>query len=313
MPDLIVSAILNTLTYADLFDYALTPAEVHRYLIGVRTSREKIERALYDLSRLDGGLAHVDGFVALPRRQSAVASRLRWREHARGLWKRAEFYARILAHFPFVLMVAVSGGLAMDNARDNDIDLLIITAQGRLWLTRALAVSLVRFARLRGAHLCPNFLLTENALALAEQNLYTAREVNQLVPLYGIAVFQKLRQQNSWTKTFLPNADGLNARRNEIQTGRIGGLCKRFAERMLGGRIGNAIERWEMSRKIAKLSAQIPKDADQVVFSADACNGFFSGHQRRVLNEYYERTKNYCLPIVAEQMSLINDESQMVI
>lgn len=289
MPDPIATAILKTIVYADLFDYALTPEEVHCFLIGVRAPRDEIERTLYDPARLDGSILRLNGFIALPRRNAAVASRLRWRGEAQRQWRRARFYARLIAHFPFVRMIAVSGGLAMDNARDNDIDFLIVTTPGRLWFVRGLVVALVRLARWRGDNLCPNFLITENALTMPEQNLYTAHEIFQMVPLYGLDVFQRMRELNAWASSFLPNADGSSSSPEEIRPSRAGAFLKGAAERVLGRRIGNRIERWEMKRKIAKFSAQIPPNADSVIFSEDVCRGFFSGHGKRVLKEFYTR------------------------
>src|SRR5574341_737264 len=275
MPDRIATAILKTIIYADLFDYALTPEEVHRFLIGARAPRDEIEHTLYDPARLDGSILRVNGFVTLPQRNAAVASRLRWRAEAQRQWPRARFYARLIAHFPFVRMIAVSGGMAMDNARDNDIDFLIVTTPGRLWFVRGLAVALVRLARWHRDALCPNCLLTENALTVPEQNLYTAHEIFQMVPLYGLDIFQRMRELNAWAISFLPNAERTGSSHKEIRPSRAGAFLKRVAERVLSGRIGNRIERWEMKRKIAKLSAQIPPNADRVIFSADVCRGFF--------------------------------------
>ena len=44
----------------------------------------------------------------------------------------------------------------------------------------------------------------------------------------------------------------------EIRLDRVGAMLKRLCERLLEGKIGNRLERWEMSRKVAKLSAQVP-------------------------------------------------------
>ncbi len=54
------NAILQTAAYADVFDYPLTSAEIHRYLTGVRTSREAVEQVLEEGSVLQArdGLLH---------------------------------------------------------------------------------------------------------------------------------------------------------------------------------------------------------------------------------------------------------------
>jgi hypothetical protein len=286
MSDPITVAILKTLSYSDLFDYALTREEVFRFLIGVRTSRSEVDRALDDHSRLDGSVARLDDFVTLSARQDLVTRRAYWRRAARAQLPRARAYARLLAHFPYVRMVALTGGLAMENARDNDIDYLIITAPGRLWLVRGLTVALVRLARLRGDHLCPNFLLTENAIAIPDENLYTAHEIVQMIPLFGANVYDRFREQNRWTEHYLPNADATVHPDEEQPLSRIGSMVKRLLERALGGAVGGRLEEWEMERKIRKLADQVPPTADSVAFSPDVCLGFFSGHRRRTLLEF---------------------------
>jgi hypothetical protein len=289
MPDPITVAILKTVNYADLFDYALTREEVFRFLIGLRASRAEIERALDDHSRLDGNVARLDGFVTLPARKDLVHTRAYWRNAARAQMPRARLYARLIAHFPFVRMIALTGGLAMENARDNDIDYLIVTAPGRLWLVRGLAVALVRLARLRGDHLCPNYLLTENALDIVDDYLYTAHEIVQMIPMYGVSVYGRFRKQNRWTEHYLPNADEPLHTAEEQTLSRVGSLLKQKLERVLGGALGGRLERWEMNRKIRKLRNQVPPSADSVAFSSDVCRGFFSGHRRRTLLEFQAR------------------------
>lgn len=289
MDDAIATAILRTLVYADLFDYAMTPDEIFRFLIGVRASRAHLDAVLNDHDRLNGRVARLDGFVTLPKREALVAARKRLHAAAARQFPRARFYARVLAYLPFVRMVAITGGLAMENARDGDSDYFLVTAPGRVWLVRGMAVALVRIARLFGDHLCPNLLLSTNALALSDQNLYTAHEVVQMIPLYGLDQYRKMCSLNAWALSYLPNAEICETVACEKPLNRAGAALKRALEQLAGGSVGDRIERWEMRRKVAKLSGQIPVNADDVTFSADACRGFFSGHQRRVLSEFHMR------------------------
>jgi len=289
MSDEIAHAILDTLRYADVFDYALTRDETHRYLIGVAATRAQIDAALDDPARLNGAVKRSGDFLTLPEHEPSVAARLYWRDQATPLWRAARFYARVIAHFPFVRMIAISGGLAMNNARDYDIDLLIVTAPKRLWLVRGLTVALVRLARTRGVKLCPNLLLAESALGIPTQDLYNAHELAQMVPLFGLDLYARMQAQNVWARTFLPNAFVANAPRDEQPLGHGELIAKKLGEFLLRGKFGDAIESWEMNRKIKKLTAQIPPHADLVHFSAEVCRGFFSGHGKRILKEYYSK------------------------
>ncbi|MCL4393417.1 MAG: hypothetical protein M1482_01120 [Chloroflexi bacterium] len=289
MSDPLASAIVKTLHYADLFDYALSRKEICRYLIGVHATQEDVDCALDNPSRMSRRVYDGGRWLTLPRRQALIRSRVYRRAAAVAQMPRARLYARLIAHLPFVRMVALTGGLAMENARDGDIDYLIVTTPKRLWLVRGMAVALVRLARWRGDHICPNYLVSENALKAPEENLYSAHEIVQMKLLFGKATFARLREQNPWTVRYLPNAAGAHAEGDEQTLGRAGAALKRLAEFVLRGRLGDRIERWEMSRKIAKLTQSVPPGADQVAFTADACCGFFSGHGRRTLTEYRRR------------------------
>jgi hypothetical protein len=290
MSNPISHAILQTLTYAELFDYPLTPSEVCHYLIGVRATREEIERMLSDSAQLAQQIVRVDGFLTLPQREKLVDVRLRRQADAQQQWPRARTYARLIAHFPFVRMVALTGALAMANARDGDIDFLIVTRPGHLWLVRGLSVALVRLARLRGDQLCPNFLLSENALAIPEHNIYQAHEIVQMIPLYGFEVYRRMRQCNQWALQFLPNADAMRGADTSEELSAAVARFKRWCERLLSGALGKRIERWEMNRKVRKLSAQVTALAAESRFSADVCRGFLSGHGTRVMNAFQTRT-----------------------
>ncbi|MDE3091950.1 MAG: hypothetical protein KGJ80_21465 [Chloroflexota bacterium] len=57
MDDAIASAIQRPLTYADLFDWAMTPEQVYRFLIHVRAARAGIDAALIAHVRLNGSVA----------------------------------------------------------------------------------------------------------------------------------------------------------------------------------------------------------------------------------------------------------------
>ena len=99
----------------------------------------------------------------------------------------------------------------MNNAVENDdIDLMIITAANRLWLTRLLA-SLLLFPWLRRGRkihnrVCLNLWLDESALALTQRNLYIAHEICQAKPVFERnKTYQKFIAANLWYKKFLPN------------------------------------------------------------------------------------------------------------
>lgn len=290
-------AILETLIYADIFDYPLTVEEVHRYLIEVKASRQMVKALLHDGMLLEGRVARCNGHFALSGRERLFSLRERRNEIARARWQRAKRYAWLLAHLPFVRMVAVTGALTMNNVEEeDDIDFLIVTVPGRLWLCRGLVVLLVRIADMWGHRLCPNYFLSERALMMEQRDLFTAHELAQMVPLYGLAVYRRIRRLNSWSTAYLPNAgDNLPQPDSAGSLSWLGRGIKRMLEWALGGAIGEAIEKWEMQRKVRKLSLQAGIESDPLAFSPDRCKGHFEGHGRRTMKEFARRTQEYGL------------------
>jgi hypothetical protein len=279
-------AIVQTVAYADVFDYPLTADEVHRYLIGLPANRATVRGALSSSKLLSDLLSRSGRYITLAGRESIIETRRRRAAISSEYWVGAVGYGRQIGGLPFVRMVAVTGALAMDNVGDADIDYLIVTEPGRLWLCRGLVVGIVRLAALRGVTLCPNYFLTENTLVLEERNLFTAHEVTQMVPVAGMATYEVLRTLNDWTASHLPNAGG-PPRRMHVAEGRERAWY-RLAETALRSRLGGRIERWEMERKLSKLRKRGDGHAE-AAFGPDWCKGHFGDHGGLTLARFDER------------------------
>jgi hypothetical protein len=290
-PGTLERAILWTVLYADLFDWPLELNEVQRYLPTLATLGE-VAALLDGQAPLDGRLARADQLVYLAGRSDLPERRRAARARAARRWPGARRWARWVGAIPFVRFVGVSGGLAIDAAEaDDDIDLFLVTAPGRLWLSRLAVVGLVRLARLWGVRLCPNYLITSQALEQPERDYYAAREIAQLVPLYGRGLYHDFRAANPWLALELPN---LKLRDPGPEIDRLGSLApiKVALERLLDSRLGSLLERLERSRKIRKLVARagrVQGDADLLVFDADHCRGHFEGHGSRIRQRFAER------------------------
>ena len=277
-------AIARTVAYADVFDYPLDRSEIHRYLIGEAASAEEIDAALARDGALGELVERTDGMFHLRRRASIVATRRARAAASAELWPIARSYGAWLTRLPLVRFVGVTGALAMSNAERNaDIDLFVLTHPGRLWLCRLLVLGVVRFAALRGHRLCPNFLLSTAALSLREQNLFTAHEIAQMVPLRATEWYARFMDANTWAFAFLPNATTVErpARSDGIKTG--------LATRLLSTGIFAPLERWEMRRKMRRLTARAAREGGSLAFSETECRGHFAAHDVRVLAAYAER------------------------
>jgi len=281
-------AILQTLAYADIFDYPLTAPEIHRYLIGVRATLEGVHDTLANGLHSSRVIAQNGEYFTLPGRAGLAETRARRAAQSVRLWPHALHYGRVLADFPFVRMVALTGALAVENVEDGaDVDYFIVTEPGRLWLCRALIIGLVRVAARRGIIICPNFFLAENTLELPDRNLYIAREVVQMIPLSGMDIYQRIRQANPWVNELLPNASGPPPRQISISHPRPK-PAKQAMETLLRSRLGAGLERWEMNRKIRKFTTHFPTTAE-TRFSPDHCQGHFDGYGKKTMESFQAR------------------------
>jgi hypothetical protein len=229
--------------------------------------------------------------VCLAGREKLFEIRRRRQSSAKKRWTAARAYGRILAGLPFVRMVAITGSLAMDNLdAGGDIDYLVVTAVGRVWLCRAMAILVVRWAAQRGERLCPNYFLSQDNLESKPYNLYNAHELAHMVPLNNLDLYAHMRASNSWTSWYLPNANDAPKHTLPERSRRWVHPAQRLGEACLSGQLGDGLESWEMKRKIARLSQQAA-DPAEIDFCAERCKGHFEGHAGRAMAEFARRVE----------------------
>lgn len=198
------TAIRKTLNYARFFSYDLTDSELHFWLV---SDQEYPLKAIRRFSHQSA---------------EATPSRKKSRQISQKKILIAKKVARFLAHIPSIRLIAITGSLAMENAKPNhDIDLMIVTSPHTLWLTRPLVYLLLKTLNLRrhpnlkhsskesSNKICDNLWLDSSALKLPKekQNLYTAHEVLQIKPIFDRGhTYQQFINQNSWAKEHLANA-----------------------------------------------------------------------------------------------------------
>lgn len=278
-------AIARTVAYADLFEYPLDRVEIHRYLIGEAASPDEIDRELEQDAALAAYIERTGDKFHLRGRASTVETRHAREAASAELWRSARVYGAWLARLPLVRFVGVTGALAMSNAeRRADIDLFVLTHPRRLWLCRLLVLGVVRVAALRGDTLCPNFLLSTAALSLRERNVFTAHEITQMVPVRSTEWYARFMDANRWALDFLPNATTTETRTHDD------GALTRVAAWLLSTPLFAPLERWEMRRKIRRLTARAAREGGgSLSFSETECRGHFAAHDVRVLAAYAER------------------------
>ena len=287
--------VLKPLLYADIFDFPLTFDEIYKFL--EFKANPSVVKRLLSRAIEEGMITRTDGYYSLASKPHLAAIRQERYHASQRLWPKAQYYGRWIASIPFVRLVSITGSLAVNNPRDDidDIDFFVITSPNRLWLCRAFMVFLVRYGRHKGVQLCPNYLLTENVIEFEETNLYVARELLQMIPLYGREIYLAIRQKNDWITDYLPQGDDLNLEKIDDELSPAQRLFKTVGEFLLGGRLGDLAEKILQKRQIAKhLKLAAAHGAlDKVTFTADECKGHYDGHGHKTLTAYQKRMRDY--------------------
>lgn len=282
---LLDDAILRAVTYAALFDYPLTVAQV-RETLAVPATDDAIAARLADSPWLRAAVTHRAGLVYpagrddLPgirrRRETITLPRLRGDAPA----------IAFVAGLPFVHAVAISGSLAHLNADDGaaagDLDLFVVTAPGRVWLVTVVALVV---AHLRGwrQRLCLNYVVSERALAAPSADLFTANQIVHLRPLTGDDAYRRFVDANPCVRAHYPNfvpreADAIPVARSVVM--RVLGAGLTLAAPLLEP-AARALYGWHLRRRSASWTTR-----DGVRVDDECLKLHTSSHRDAVLRRY---------------------------
>ena len=275
----LLRSVFHTLAYADVFDYPLTVHEVYRYLPSANASFEDVTQLLENKDLF----SNIEDYYTLRGREEIVETRKRRIEVASRLWPKAARYGRLIASLPFVRMVAVTGSLAMSNAEEGkDIDYMVVTAPNHLWTGRALSLLVARLAKHEGVNLCPNYLITTNALELEDRSLYVAHELAQMIPVSGMEIYEEIHRLNDWIVDYLPNSLKVSEISDFVKLVQKRPVIQKFLEILFRLPLANWFEKWEMDRKIVRLTREQASSFESY-FSADVCKGHIDRHGESAL------------------------------
>lgn len=287
VPSELSQAVFDTLLYSDVFDFPLSAREIYHYLSEKSATLEDVNRVLSS----DPRFVSEGEYFALPGRGEIMSLREKRERRSQELLPYVFAYGRMIGALPFVRMVALTGSLAVHNlADDEDFDYMLVTQAGHLWTARAFVLLLGRFARLAGHRLCPNVIVAENSLAWSRHDLYSARELCQMIPIVGMGVYRSLMIANAWVRDFLPNAYGEAIHATAQQE--PGQILQRLFELPLQGWLGKRFERWEMNRKVERFSRE-EGFGEETIFNANICQGNFDHHRKWTQRELEKRRARF--------------------
>lgn len=210
------ASLLKAIVYADIFDFPLNKEELYHFSVEEKAStKRQFEDVLRLLRR---SVAEKHGYFFLNGREGIVHSRQEREESSKKKLSLARILSVYMSVVPSVLFVGVTGGVAADNAEQNDdIDFIIITSRNALWPTRIVLLIILHLigrrraknARVVSDMACLNLFLDESGMQLPEsmRSLYTAHEIVQMRPLFSRSgTYDLFLEKNSWINTYLPQS-----------------------------------------------------------------------------------------------------------
>ncbi len=216
-------AYIATICYADIFHFPLTKEELARWLVFFTAGNQRLS--------IPKEIERRQKYFVLPKRASVVVLRERRESLITEKMRIAREMAHLLKFIPTIQLVGVTGGLSMGNAdAEDDIDFFLITAPGTVWVSRIMATIVIELSG-RRRHpgekqvkntICLNMYMDEDSVALSksDQDLFSAHEVLQLMPLWNRNMtYDRFIHAKSWSKKYVPNAwkEKNNARQSALR------------------------------------------------------------------------------------------------
>ncbi len=199
-------AIKKTIAYRSYFKYPLTEFQLKTVLIGnqkfgYKHFHDELVRLLKKGTvKSRNKLYYGPGFKPVDWQKRADISR----SHI----KTAENVCTLLSVIPWIRLVGVTGSVSAYNAeKESDVDIFIITAKNRVWITRFFAVLILktigkyRTDKTPGGKICPNIFVDENNMSwpTEKRNLFVATEIIMMHPLINKDnTYFRLIKANQW-------------------------------------------------------------------------------------------------------------------
>lgn len=275
-------AVVESVIYASLFDYPLTLEQLQASLVRVRADADTIASWWRDSDRLQSAIEYRDGWYFPAGRSDLIATRARREALSRDLLEGDRRILALVSSLPFVRMVALSGSLAHLNAEGSaDLDLFVITAPHRVW---SVTVGTIVLARLLGCRkrICMNYVVSERALKIEPEDLFSANQIIHLRPVSGHGVFERFVKANGFVRAFYPNFELPNLKTSGPQHLRT--LCEHALSlglAQLAERSARILYGWHLRRRAASWQSR-----DQVRLEDECLKLHTSSHRTATLNRF---------------------------
>jgi len=300
----IKEAIIKTIAFFDLFDYPLSVEELWKYLwLPDDVARVSLMDIIKALDGFNGPLEAHNGYYFFNGRKAIIGQR-----QASAVWMEKKFNIAFsathwLKYLVGVKMVAVVNSVVLGSVKqDSDIDLFIVVASGRMWLTRLAVTLLVQLLGVRrhgkkiSNRLCLSFYVTEDRLNLSEvrnqSDPYFYYWLATLTPLYDDGCYKKFINENNWIKGCLPNfSEAEINRKHQVMDNWFSKLIKALDGLWFYSFFGSTLERLARSpqrKKMAKNLSSLAGEPDSRVIISDTILKFHESDRREEFRRAWE-------------------------
>lgn len=235
--------IIEPLVYFSIFNFPLTEKEIYFYNQRNESENETSKKISF---LIESEVICKNGkFLQLNENLSEINTRLINKQNFEKRKNKIKRMARIIASFPFVECICLSGSLSKEICeKDSDIDFFVITQTNRLWLCRTFLILFKKIFLLNSKkNFCINYLISKERLHIPDKNIFTAVEISSLQNLYGQETFKEFMQENNWYTQFLPNAT-IKESWNLVP---YSNSLKKFSEFILKEKLANSLDTFLMN------------------------------------------------------------------
>lgn len=199
-------AIKKTLAYRVAFKYPLSYYQLSTFLISKRKYDHNFFSKTVRRLTKNKTLGKKDRKYYLP-----IIKPVSWslrKKYSEEHYTRCTIPLNLIKAIPWIKMLAVTGSVAACNSeKESDLDVFIVTAKKRIWLTRGFVAVLLKIV---GAYprqktpfikICPNLFVDERNLTWQKkkQTIYTAHEILLMQPIYDKdETYFKFLKSNEW-------------------------------------------------------------------------------------------------------------------
>ncbi len=303
--DILKKNILKTLLYYDIFSHPLKAEEIFTFLPRNSIQKEEVENMLHEFSGdSSSSFAEKEGYYYIKPFEENIAKRILRENHSKKMWEAAAIVTHIIKRFPFVRGIMITGSLSKNSSDEtSDLDFMVITADGRLWIARTLLMLFKKIFLFNSyKYFCINYFITESHLEIEEKNIFTATEIATVKGAYNTDLMNEFISKNGWIKSYFPNYILCDPRlhKSNFKINNRKSKIQRAFEFVFSGSFGRwlnekymqmTIKHW--NRKYAHLDES--ERSHMFKSTTDVSKTHPGNMQKKILNTYTEKLKEYNL------------------